>query len=198
MRSARGWTPGSQTGRSRTRRDGLRGLTARFWRLRGMANCGHRHPGFCTAVTVKSHVGAGEKSSHFSRDIPPSGALPVPPARRSGPPSAKSPERDDAFSPCPGPSWHTRHDHALTEEGRAMEPRSPGWCTAAALPGSPCASSVDADGNGYHPAAHGEHGIRAQAAQAKAARIFRGAGIGRTSRGTAAEVTRYAARHQGR
>lgn len=59
-------------------------------------------------------------------------------------------------------------------------------------------SQQDDDGKSYHPAEHGERGIRAHAAQAKTARIFRGAGIGRGSgeTGTGAEVTGDTARHQ--
>ena len=45
------------------------------------------------------------------------------------------------------------------------------------------------DDKSYHPAEHGEHGIRAQAAPGKAARILRRAGIGPDAGGTGANLT---------
>jgi WhiB family transcriptional regulator, redox-sensing transcriptional regulator len=47
----------------------------------------------------------------------------------------------------------------------------------------------DDESYGCHPAEHGEYGIRAQAAQAKATGICRVAGIGRGTGGTGPKVT---------
>ena len=47
-------------------------------------------------------------------------------------------------------------------------------------------SKEDDNDKSHHPAEHGEHGIRAQAAQPKAARILRRAGIGPDAGGTGA------------
>jgi WhiB family redox-sensing transcriptional regulator len=50
-------------------------------------------------------------------------------------------------------------------------------------------SKADDDDQSYHPAERGEHGIRAQAAPGKAARILRRAGIGPDAGGTGANLT---------
>jgi WhiB family transcriptional regulator, redox-sensing transcriptional regulator len=50
-------------------------------------------------------------------------------------------------------------------------------------------SKADDDDKSYHPAERGEHGIRAQAAPGKAARILRRAGIGPDAGGTGANLT---------
>jgi WhiB family redox-sensing transcriptional regulator len=64
------------------------------------------------------------------------------------------------------------------------------------LPRRMAISQEDDDGESYHPAKRAEHGARAQAVQTKAARPFRGAGIGRGPGGAGARVTRDAARYQ--
>ena len=50
-------------------------------------------------------------------------------------------------------------------------------------------SKEHGDDKSYHPAEHREHGIRAQAAPGKAARILRRAGIGPDAGGTGANLT---------
>jgi WhiB family transcriptional regulator, redox-sensing transcriptional regulator len=57
-------------------------------------------------------------------------------------------------------------------------------------------SQEDDNGEGYQPAEHAEQGIRAQAAQGKATRIFSRAGAGAGPRGTGAKVNGDAAARQ--
>jgi WhiB family redox-sensing transcriptional regulator len=58
------------------------------------------------------------------------------------------------------------------------------------------ARKEDDNDTSNHPAEHGEHGIRAQAAQSKATQIFRNAGTGPDAGGTGAVAISDAARDQ--
>ena len=64
------------------------------------------------------------------------------------------------------------------------------------LPKTLTSSQEDDDGGSYHPAERREHAIRTPAAQAKATRIRRDAGIGPDARRTGATATRDTERHQ--
>lgn len=57
-------------------------------------------------------------------------------------------------------------------------------------------SKEDGNDESYDPAKHGEHGIRAQAAPSKTARILRRPGIGPGAGGTGAVLPENAVRHQ--
>ena len=65
------------------------------------------------------------------------------------------------------------------------------------LPAPETTGQEDDDDTSHHPAERGEHGIRASAAQPKATRILRRAGIGARAGGTGAMATADAPRGQG-